>query len=55
MEVLKIILYALWMIAFVSWIVSFTLRIKCKDENMTNYMCIFSIVMLSVALINMII
>ena len=55
MEVLKIILYALWMIAFVSWIVSFTLRIKCKDENMTNYMFIFSIVMLSVALINMII
>ena len=55
MEVLKIILYALWMIAFVAWIASFILRIKRKDENMTNYMCIFSIVMLSVALINMII
>lgn len=55
MQILKIVLYAAWVIAFVAWIASFILRIKRKDENMTNYMCIFSIVMLSVALINMII
>ena len=55
MEILKIALYIVWGIVFIAWIVSFVLRIKNKDENMTNYMCIFSIVMLSVALINMII
>ena len=55
MIILKIILCVVWAIAFIAWIVSFALRIKHKDENMTNYMCIFSIVMLSVALINMII
>ena len=55
MDVLKIGLYIVWGIAFIAWLVSFVLRIKNEDENMTNYMCIFSIVMLSVALINIII
>lgn len=51
MEILKIIFYAVWLIAFISWIVSLVLRIKSKDENMTNYMCIFAIIMLSVSLV----
>lgn len=52
MQILKIILYAIWLIAFIAWIVSFAIRVKCKDENMTNYMCIWSIIILSVALVN---
>lgn len=52
MDVLKIGLYIVWGIAFIAWIVSFAIRVKCKDENMTNYMCIWSIIMLSVALVN---
>lgn len=52
MQILKIVLYAVWVIAFVAWIASFILRIKRKDENMTNYMCIWSIIMLSIALVN---
>ena len=55
MEILKIILYAVWLIAFIAWIVSFVLRIKRKDENMTNYMCIFVIIMLSIALVNLLV
>ena len=55
MEILKIFFYAAWLIAFISWIVSFVLRIKNKDENMTNYMCIFVIIMLSTALVNLLI
>lgn len=51
----KIILYVVWAIAFIAWIVSFALRIKNKDENMTNYMCIFVIIMLSTALVNLLI
>ena len=55
MQILKIILYAIWLIAFIAWIVSFAIRVKCKDENMTNYMCIWSIIMLSIALVNLLI
>lgn len=55
MEILKIALYIVWGIAFIAWIVSFVLRIKNKDENMTNYMCIFVIIMLSTALVNLLI
>ena len=55
MEILKIALYIVWGIAFIAWIVSLVLRIIRKDEDMTNYMCIFSIIMLSVALINLLI
>lgn len=55
MEILKIALYIVWGIAFIAWIVSFVLRIVRKDGDMTNYMCIFSIVMLSTALVNLLI
>ena len=55
MEILKIGLYAIQAVAFVAWIVSFVLRIVRKDGDMTNYMCIFSIVMLSTALVNLLI
>lgn len=55
MDVLKIGLYIVWGIAFIAWLVSFVLRIKNKDENMTNYMCIFAIIMLSTALVNLLI
>ena len=55
MEILNIALYIVWGIAFIAWIVSFILRIKRKDENMTNYMCIWSIIMLLIALVNLLI
>lgn len=55
MDVLKIGLYIVWGIAFIAWLVSFVLRIKNKDENMTNYMCIFAIIMFSTALVNLLI
>ena len=55
MEILKIVLHIVWINAFIAWIVSFVLRIKNKDENMTNYMCIFVIIMLSIALVNLLI
>lgn len=55
MEILKIALYIVWGIAFIAWIASFILRIKRKDENMTNYMCIWSIIMLSIALVNLLV
>lgn len=55
MEILKIALYIVWGIAFIAWIVSFVLGIKNKDENMTNYMSIFGIIMLSTALVNLLI
>ena len=55
MEILKIALYIVWEIAFIAWIVSFVLGIKNKDENMTNHMCIFGIIMLFTALVNLLI
>lgn len=55
MEILKIALYIVWVIAFIAWIVSFVLRIKSEDEDMTNYMCIFAIIMLSISLVNLLI
>ena len=55
MIIFQIILYVVWAIAFIAWIVSFALRIKRKDKNMTDYMCIFAIIMLSTALVNLLI
>ena len=55
MVYLNCVLLIVWLVAFIAWIASFVLRIITKDENMTNYMCILSIIMISMALINLLI
>lgn len=55
MVYLNCVLLIVWLVAFIAWIASFVLRIITKDEDMTNYMCMFAIIMLSISLVNLLI